>query len=438
MKKVALSALLASSLVASQVFAEDLLDVFTLSLQSDPQLLAEAASRQAVNELDDQALANFLPQIGLSANTVKNWDDLSGQNRRGNMDYNSHGYNLSLTQSIYQRENFVQRKQAEIAIDRADASFFSQEQNLIVRASERYFGVLAAEDDLTFAKAELESIDKQMEQTQQRFDVGMATITDVTEAQAAYDLATASVIAAENALADAHEQLRETAGQYLYDLASLEKDAPLLAPVPTDIDEWSNTALMQNPSLLVASKDVQAAKQTIEMQRSGHYPTLDLVAQKSYQSQNDNTTMGWSKNHQELVGLEFNLPIYSGGAVNSRTREASARLDEAMQREEQQRRQVTRQTRQSYNGVLSGVSRVKALQQAVVSNQQALESTQAGYEVGTRTTVDVLNARRNLFSARRDYAQSRYQYILNTLRLKQAAGIVSVEDIIQINTWLGT
>jgi outer membrane protein len=286
MKKVAITAMLASALMTSQVSAENLLDVFNMSLQSDPQLLAEAASRQAVNELDDQALANFLPQIGLSANTLKNWSDGSAGQRQnqfriGDMEYNSHGYNLSLTQSIYRRENFVQRDQAEIAIDTADASFFAAEQELIVRVSERYFGVLGAEDDLTFAKAELESIAKQLEQMQQRFDVGMATITDVTEAQAAYDLANASVIAAENALSDAHEQLRETAGTYLYDLASLEADSPLLAPEPTDIDAWSSTALAQNPSLLVASKNVDAAKETIELQRSGHYPTLDVVAQKS-------------------------------------------------------------------------------------------------------------------------------------------------------------
>jgi outer membrane protein len=437
MKRLALSAMLATAIMSPQVWAEDLIDVFTLSLKSDPQLLAEAASRLAVGELDDQAVANFLPQVDLTANTNKTRVDASAQNFGGQTDYNNHGYTLSLVQPIYRRENFVQKTQAEIAIDGASYSYAVAEQSLILRVAERYFAVLGAEDDLTFAVAEKEAIAKQLEQIQQRFDVGMATITDVTEAQAAFDLASAAVIEAENALANANEQLRETTGQYVEDLAELEAESPLVSPEPANINEWSETALTQNPSIMVARANVNTAEQTIELQKSGHYPSLDLVAQKSYDSQSDGNFSGSSQTHTDVIGIQLNVPIYEGGAVVSRTREASYRLDEAMQNEEQQRRFVTRQTRESYNGVISGISRVQALKQAVVSNEKALESTQAGYEVGTRTTVDVLNARRNLFSARRDYARSRYDYILNTLRLKQAAGIVTVEDLQQINTWLG-
>lgn len=437
MKRLALSAMLASAIMSPQVWAEDLMDVFSLSLKSDPQLLAEAASRLAVGELDDQAMANFLPQVDLSATTNKTWVDASAQNFGGQTDYNNHGYTLSLVQPIYRRENFVQKNQAEIAIDGATASYAVAEQSLILRVAERYFAVLGAEDDLTFALAEKEAIAKQLEQIQQRFDVGMATITDVTEAQAAFDLASAAVIEAENALANANEQLRETTGKYVDDLAELEEESPLVSPEPANINEWSETALAQNPSIMVARANVNTAEQSIELQKSGHYPSLDLVAQKNYDSQSDGNLSGSSKTHTDVIGIQLNIPIYEGGAVVSRTREASYRLDEAMQNEEQQRRFVTRQTRESFNGVISGISRVQALKQAVVSNEKALESTQAGYEVGTRTTVDVLNARRNLFSARRDYARSRYDYILNTLRLKQAAGIVTVEDLQQINTWLG-
>lgn len=437
MKKIAINAFIASSLLVSQAWAENLIDVFELSLSSDPQLLAEAASRQAVEELDDQATANFLPQVDLTANTGKTWVDASSQSFGGQTEYNDHGYTLSLVQPLYRRQNFVQKEQADIAIEGADASYVAAEQSLIVRVSERYFGVLGAEDDLTFALAEREAIAKQLEQTQQRFDVGMATITDTTEAQAAFDLANAAVIAAENALANANEQLRETSGKYINELTGLQSDSPLVSPEPEDINQWSQTALVQNPSLMVAKSNVDSAAQTIELQKSGHYPSLDLVAQKNYASQSDGNFSGSSKTHTEAIGLQFNLPIYAGGAVVSRTREAGYRLDQAMQNEEQQRRFVTRQTRESFNGVMSGISRVQALKQAVVSNEKALESTQAGYEVGTRTTVDVLDARRNLFSARRDYARSRYDYILNTLRLKQAAGIVTVEDLVQINSWLG-
>ncbi|HCD05592.1 MAG TPA: type I secretion protein TolC, partial [Methylophaga sp.] len=202
------------------------------------------------------------------------------------------------------------------------------------------------------------------------------------------------------------------------------------------IDEWSEQAIVMNPVLLAAGSNVDLARENIEFERSGHYPTLDLVAQKGYTSQSDSNLSGSNKTHQRILGLQVNIPIYAGGVVSSRTREASFRLDEAMQNEEEQRRAIMRQTRAAYNSVMSGISRVNALQQAVYSNQKALESTEAGFQVGTRTTVDVLNARRELFSALRDYSRSRYEYVVNTLRLKQAAGIVSLNDIEQINQWL--
>lgn len=437
MKRVALTGLFVATLLSSNSWAEDLMQVYNLALQSDPQLLAEAASRQAVSELDAQARARFLPEVGLSANNGRVWQDTSAQNFGGDREYNSHGYTLSITQPVYRRQNFVQQKQADIAIEGADASYQIAEQALVVRVSERYFDYLGSQDDLTFAIAEREAIAQQLEQTQQRYDVGIATITDVAESQAAYDLANAAVITAENELANAAERLRETTGSYLEELSLLQADTPLVMPEPTDINQWSEVSLQQNPNLLVASSEVDNARQTIALQKSGHYPSLNLVGQSSYSSQSDSNFGGSSKTHQDSISLQFNLPIYAGGGIESRSREAGHRLDQAMQNEEQQRRAVMRQTREAYNGVMSGISRVKALKQAVISNEKALESTEAGYEVGTRTTVDVLNVRRDLFRARRDYAQSRYDYIVNTLRLKQAAGSVSVNDLAQINQWLG-
>ncbi|PTB86119.1 type I secretion protein TolC [Pseudidiomarina aestuarii] len=415
---------------------QDLVDIYNLSVQSDPILMAQAASLLATSELEDQADAAFLPQVDMVANNSKVWTDSSSQRFGGSSEYNDHGYTLSLVQPIYRRNNFVQSRQATIAIEGATADYQFVEQDLIVRVAERYFAVLGAEDDLSFALAELEAIEKQLEQAEQRFEVGLATIIDVTEARAAYDLATAAVIEAENLLANAREALRETAGQYPSELAELKEETPLVKPEPENIDEWSEQAIVMNPVLLSANSNVGLAKENIEFERSGHYPTLDLVAQKGYTSQSDSNLSGSNKTHQKILGLQINIPIYAGGVVNSRTREASFRLDEAMQNEEEQRRAIIRQTRAAYNSVMSGVSRVNALQQAVYSTQKALESTEAGFDVGTRTTVDVLNARRELFSALRDYSRSRYEYVVNTLRLKQAAGIVSVNDIEQINQWL--
>lgn len=438
MKRLKLTSLLITSLLSTASMAEDLMEVYTLALKSDPQLLAEVSSRQAVSELDAQAKAQFLPQVGVSANTGYTWQDTSSSSStNGNLDYSNRGYTLSVTQSIYNKQNFIQQTQADIAIEGATASYYIAEQALIVRVAQRYFDVLGRQDDVTFAIAEREAIAQQLEQTQQRFDVGISTITDVVESQAAYDLANAGVISAENELANSGERLRETAGNYVKELSALKTDSPLVSPEPTDINQWSDVALTQNPSLLVARSAVDSATQTIEFQKSGHYPTLDLVGQKGYNYQGDTKTGGSSSTDQETLSLQFNLPIDVAGSVRSKTREATYRLDQSMQNEEQQRRAVMRQTREAYNGVMSGISRVKALKQAVVSNEKALESTTAGYEVGTRTTVDVLNVRRDLFSARRDYAQSRYDYIVNSLLLKQAAGTVSLDDLAIINQWLG-
>ena len=439
MKKCqSLSILLIAMLMSSVSSAEDLMQVYDMALKSDPQLLAEMASRQAVAEQQQQAKARFLPNIALKANTGRVWQDTSARLFSGSVVNNNHGFTLSLSQPIYHRENFVQKEQATIAIDSEKASYQIVDQALIVRVATRYFDLLGKQDDLTFAISERKAIAQQLDQTQQRFDVGLATITDVVESQAAYDLANASVISAENEVANSKERLRETSGKYLDSVSQLNAESPLISPEPEDINKWSEVALVQNPNLIVVKKSVDNAGQVIELQKSGHYPSLDIVAQKDYSSQSD-TVIGGGRNQtqQKSISLQFNLPIYEGGSVQSKTREAEHRLDQAMQKEEQQRRLVVRQSHEAYNSVMSGISSVKALKQAVASNQKALESTEAGYEVGTRTTVDVLNVRRDLFRAKRDYASARYNYILASLRLKQAAGTVSVDDLKNINQWLG-
>lgn len=438
MKTIKFSVVLIASLMANTAFAaQDLMQTFTQSLQSDPQILAEAASRAAVSEQEKQALANFLPQVALNASKGKTWQDTSSSNLiAGKRQYNTRGYSLNITQPLYRKNNFVLQNQADLAIESASASYQIAEQTLVVRVADSYFEFLARQDDVTFAVAEFDAIAKQLEQTKQRFDVGLDTITDVSEAQAAYDLANANVITAENNLANSKERLREITGTEPESLAELMNDTPLVSPEPASIDEWAALALEQNPNISLANLAVENASENIQLQKSGHYPTLDLVGQKSYNSQSDSSFGGATKTDQDTISLELNIPIYSGGSVVSKTREASHRLDEAMQNQEQQRRAVMRQSREAYNGVMSGISRVKALKQAVMSNQQALESTEAGYEVGTRTTVDVLNVRRDLFKAKRDYASSRYEYILSSLRLKQAAGVISVNDLADINQWL--
>ena len=425
-----------AGLMPQVIAAENLVDVFQSALVNDPQLLAEAAAQRAVGELDYQATARFLPQLSLSANNGKVKRQSSAQAFGGDREYNNHGYTLSLTQPLYRQENYIQSNQADIAIEQAAASYQIAEQALILRVAERYFDFLSRQDEVKFSESEKEANAKQLEQVQQRFDLGLATITDLSESQAGYDLANADVITAENELANSRERLLETSGLYLEGLIPLASETPLVRPVPEESEEWIAVALVQNPNLRVIQKSKEDAQQVIALEKSGHYPSLDIVGEKNYTSQSDSSFGGSSKVHQESVSIRFNLPIFEGGGVSSRVRQASHRLDEAMQNEEAQRRAVVRQGREAYNGVMSGISRVKALKQALVSGQKALESTEAGYEVGTRTTVDVLNVRRDLFRAKRDYANARYEYILSSLRLKQAAGTLSQNDLAQINTWL--
>lgn len=441
MKKLMISTLLGVMLISANSAAEDLIAVYQLALKNDPQILAEYASQLATDELDTQSRANFLPTVGFSANTNRNRQDASFGGLGGRLDlggqrnFNTHGYSLSITQPLYKKQNYIQKDQAGIATKQAAAHYVLVQQDLIVRIAERYFDVLARLDDQAFALAEREAIDLQLEQTKQRFDVGIATITDVIESQAAYDLAYATVISAENEVKNSKERLREPLGQYIETLATLKDDTNLVRPQPEDIEQWSNIALIQNPEIIVARLAVEDSKQAIKLQKSEHHPTLDLVGQKIYNASSDDS-FGGSKTSQSILGLQFNVQFDVGGRVRSQTRAAQHRLNQAMQNEEQQRRSVVRQSREAYNGVMSGISRVEALKQAVISNEKALEATQAGYQLGTRTTVDVLNVRRDLFRAHRDYASSRYDYILASLRLKQAAGTIAESDLASINEWL--
>ena len=412
--------------------AADLFSVYQAALQYDPTLLAEAASQKATAELAHQATARFLPNAALSANTAK----IDSQGTLGERDYNSRSYRFTVTQPLFERQNWVQSDLAEINIRQAQANYDAAKQDLIVRVAERYFNVLASQDGVVFAQAEKTANAKQLEQIQQRFDLGLATITDLTSSQAGYDLAVAEAIRADNTLANSQASLHEIVAQYYDKLAALGQAMPLLSPEPLALDDWVQMALQQNPTLQAAIQATLAAKADIALQNSGHYPSLALVGEHNYNAQNDSTIGGPSKTHQDSITLRLNVPLYEGGGVNSRVRQASHQLSQALQQEEAQRRAIMRESRESYNGVIAGVSRVKALQQAVHSAEKALEATEVGYQVGTRTTTDVLNVRRDLFRAKQDFSRARYDYILSQLRLKQAAGTLNVEDIKQVNQWL--
>lgn len=417
--------------------ADDLMSVYRLALENDPQLQAAKEQLNSARESKSLARSQLLPTIGLGATYDAVRSDvktLQGTSVDDTSTYRESGLGLNLTQPIYRRDRLVQLEQSDSTIAQAEADFASAEIDVMVRSTTAYFDILSAEDDLRVANAEREATGRQLEQAQQRFDVGLIAITDVHEAKAAYDAARASEIAAENSLDNAWEALFEIIGpKAKSDLAKLGDGLLLNPPVPNSLTDWSDTAQQQNYSIIAARSNLKVLEQEIDVSKSGHYPTLDLVGGYSInRSDSDRATEA----DTAKIGLSLEVPIYTGGAVSASTRQSQANYRAAQQSLDQTRRGVNRQVRDAFRGVLSTISQVEALKAATVSAQSALESTQAGYEVGTRTIVDVLNVQRNLFSSQRDYLNSRYGYILNGLALKSAAGTLSESDLETVNGWL--
>ena len=430
--------LMSAAVSASEV---DLVSAFRRALVNDPQFLSAGASNRAAQELIPQAEALLLPNVNMvgnfRANARKNLRANARSGTRHDTFFNG-DVNLNLTQPIYRQDLRIQVAQANTQVAQADAVFAFAMQELVIRVADRYFGVLAADDALQFAKAERTAIEQQLTQSQQRFEVGLIAITDVEEARAGFDLATAQVIAAENNLAGAYEALREVTGTYHRSLWILGNEMPpLVVPEPNNIDAWTETALEQNRQLEAARLEVARQRDEIRRVEAGHLPTLDVVGSSGLAFQSGNVTTN-TQNWDTSVGLQLNMPIYRGGLVLSQSRSAQHTHQQALEDQEQQRRATQRLARDSFRGVLSGISQVQALKQAVRSAQSALEAIEAGFQVGTRTSVDVLNAQRELFSAQRDYSSARYDYILSILRLKQAAGTLAPNDLVQVNGWLAS
>lgn len=412
--------------MSSAAPAENLFDAFQLAVTSDPEYLAAGSDHRAAQELRPQALAGLLPSARISLETK--WNE-----RQRDRDFRSDNLVFDIEHPIYRRDRRIAAKQTDSRIARADALYAAARQDLMVRVAERYFRVLEAEDGLSFAHATLEAFEQQLVQSRQRFEVGLIAITDVEEAKAGFDLSGAQLIAAENALDIAREALRETTGEYQERLAPLG-DMQLVIPAPADIDKWTETALERNPRLLAARHDTETARREIERTQAGHSPTLDAVGSFGL---NDSESSVTGATRRANIGLRLSLPLYSGGAVLSRTRESRHRYQRTLDVLERERRRAQRETRDAYLGVGSGISRVHALEQAVRSSETAAEAIEAGFQVGIRTSVDVLDAQRDLFRARRDLSEARYSYILDVLRLKRAAGILSEDDLRLISIWLG-
>ena len=429
---------LAAILASINCLSADLANIYFLAEKNDPTYQQEVSKHRIIIESRPQALAKLLPSLNLSGNTKRNAQDISTSGSSigadGEVDFNSHGYSLNITQPLFRRDVFIALGQADVQIKESEAKLAKAQQDLIIKVSESYFNVLKSLDNLEFAKTEAVSLKRQLEQADQRFEVGLSAITDVQEARAGYDLAVAEEIQAMNKTDNAKEQVRELTGEYISQFHSLGDEIILVKPNPEEINSWTELAIKQNLDISAANFALESARKEIKKQSAGHLPTVDIVASHGYDSTGGR--FGSTRTDRAAIGLELNIPIYSGGLVSSKTREAHERYNQSMHYLEKARRTAQRETREAYLGVISGISQVNALKQAVVSSETALLATESGFEVGTRTAVDVVASQRATSKALRDYSNAKYNYILNTLKLKRSAGTLSPDDLNLINDWL--
>jgi outer membrane protein len=450
MQKPLIAALLAGAFFSLDANAIDLIQVYQQALANDATYASARASAVAGREKTPQGRAGLLPTIVASGSTSKNdreqspWnvgqpvrlpDGTTGIVGVGATNLRTDQYAVSLTQPLFRWDRWQTYEQGKLQSAIAEAQFAQAQQDLITRVAQAYFDVLGAQDTLASTQAQKEAVTEQLASAKRNFEVGTQTITDTHEAQAAYDLVVAQELAAVNDLDNKRNALQAIIGTVPGELAPLKQGVTLTPPQPMAIDNWISSAENQNYLVQVQQLAVASAQRDIKRNRAGHLPTLDLVASSS-RARVDGQTQASGTVRDNAIGLQVNVPIFSGFAVNSRVRESIALEDKARNDLEAARRNAALQARQAYLGVNSGLAQVKALEAAEVSSNSALESNKLGYQVGVRINIDVLNAQRQLYSTRTDLSRARYATIVNGLRLKAAAGALREEDLVPVNNLL--
>ena len=449
MKKTFLSSLICIGIsigFSSSVFADDLYQVYQMAVEKDPTINRAKADRDAAFEGISISRANLLPQVSFTVDYTEGTadqfnfqDDENGIPGIGIITVDSKNIrsNLTVGLSIYDRQNWVALSRAEKVAHQSDTNYALSKQDLIVRTTNAYLAILRAKDSLIFVQAEKRAIERQLEQTKQRFNVGLTAITDVHEAQANFDNTVAQEIITENVVELRLEEMREITGKYHNKLSVLNtENFSATRPSPTGVDNWLKMAEEKNLDLMVRNFSKDIAKDDISAAKAGHYPTLSF--QGNYT--NDDTALNGNdtfpvRNNQSL-GLNLNVPIYLGGSVNAQTAQARYRFVAASEDLELAYRSTVRSVRSAYNDVIAATSTIRALKQAVVSANSALKATEAGFDVGTRTIVDVLDSTRNQFDARQNLASARYDFISAILNLKRASGNLTEQDLVDINRGL--
>jgi outer membrane protein len=418
--------------------SQNLLQVYQDARAYDAQYAAARHALQAGMEKLPQGRALVLPSVNLTANATESRLESDSKNPTLSPDFtrnvSTQNVQLTLTQPIYRAQNFIQYDQAEWQVKQAESVFGQATQDLIVRVAVAYFEFLGAQDSLRLVRGKKAAIAEQLAQAKRNFEVGTATITDTHEAQARYDLSQAEEISALNDVEAKRRALQQVTGKVYETLKPLRSDIRLSPPNPNDMQAWVDLSEKQSYPVLIQESSTEIAALEAKRNQAGHYPTLDLVGNLGYTTQDGSqfTNIG-STLTSGSIGLQFALPIYQGGGISSRAREAAANYERSKQDLENARRGSALAARQSYLAVLAGVAQVRALEQALVSSRSALDSNRLGYEVGVRINIDVLNAQQQVFQTERDLLASRYNTIANTLRLKAAGGGLRDEDVEEVN-----
>ncbi|MES2129774.1 MAG: TolC family outer membrane protein [Pseudomonadota bacterium] len=449
MQRPLIAVLIASAFLSLDANAADLIQVYQQALANDATYASARASLLAGQERVTQGRALLMPTVGLSGSATRTDADFSPFNegqtvviggvptvvRGGDATTTTKSYQLALTQPLFRWANWQTYQQSKLQQAQSEAAFAQAQQDLITRVSQAYFDVLAAQDTLESTRAQKTATTEQLASAKRNFEVGTQTITDTHEAQAAYDLVVAQEFAAINDLDNKRTALQAIIGTAPAGLATLKPGVALAAPEPAVIDPWVSSAENQNYGVVSAQLNFELAKRDIQKSRSGHYPTLDLVASQSH-SNTDGSTSSSGTGTNRAIGVQWNIPLFSGFSVTSKVRESIALEDKARNDLEATRRSAAQGARLSFLGVNSGLAQVKALEAAEISSQSALDSNKLGYQVGVRINIDVLNAQRQLYSTRRDLSRARYDTIMNGLRLKAAAGSLKEADLVPVNNLL--
>lgn len=442
MKKHLLTLLVITSTLCFNTasLATTLAEAYRQALASDPTFKTAEAQWQAAQQLAPISRSYLLPQLTSSASADRGYVVQSFDEDNASFYQNVQQFALNLNQAIFNYQAWSGLKNANAQVKQAQANYDYAVQDLILRVASAYLAVLQAYDQLLATQAQKTSLTQQLKQTQDQFDVGLIAITGLEQVKASFDSTLALEIADKNNIANKLEELRAITGVFYVDMQGISPKLPLVVPNPQNINSWVAIATKQSYAIKSAYYAMVAARENVKMKRAGHFPTVNATAGYSYDNQSESFLGGTSPtpntNSTTSVGVTVSLPVYQGGLVNAQTRQAAAQYAEASAQLEQTYRGTLTQTREAYLGVISGVNKLKADRQAIVSSQTSLNSTKSGYTAGTQTIVDVLQQQSNVYNSQSNYATDRYNYLISLLTLKQSAGTLSPKDIAILNTWL--